>query len=120
MVFKTIYMLPNAADFLGLDAQREEHRNMSVFVISFFKNYQFKYLCSLEFLLSDFPSVQCSGVHLPPGHHHHLPAPQLHHSTAMGSPGLQGSPIPLMSHLGCLMSGLATHPPGPSTSTVLP
>ena len=54
MVFKTTYMLPNAADFEGLGAHK---KNISVFIISFFKNLYFMLLCSLEFLLSDFPSV---------------------------------------------------------------
>ena len=58
MVFKTTYRLPNAADFYGLGAQEKEHQNISFFIINFFKNYHFMQLCSLEFLLSDFSSVQ--------------------------------------------------------------
>ena len=54
MVFKTTYMLPNAADFYGLGAQRKGHQNIEVFIISFFKNYFY-----VTFLLSDFPSVLC-------------------------------------------------------------
>ena len=62
MVFKTTFMLPNAADFLGQGAQRKGHQNISVFIISFFKNYHFMYLSSLEFLLIDFPSVECDNA----------------------------------------------------------
>ena len=66
MVFKTTYMLPIAADFKGLGAQRKEHQNISVVIISFFKNHYFMSLCSLEFLLSDSPSVQWRGFTLWP------------------------------------------------------